>query len=567
MLEVKSTGERPYEYSSSRIKTRINRKTELVKRGGGGAGPHRCDPQVSCNIGCVITEADLLAHAVNVAEEMEGTVEPTSYSEAMKLDDADEWLMAMKAEMGSLLKNGTWELVLIPKGRATPEEKPRYKARLVAKGYSQIPGIDYNDIFSPMVKHTSIRALLGMVASNDLELEQMDITTAFLNGELEEEIFMHQPEGFVVPSKEGHVCKLIKSLYGVKQSPRQCYKRFDAFLTAQACQIRRTIVAFTSRNDMLIAAKDLGEVQKVKDQLSSEFDMKDLGTAKKIIGLEIVRDRKAKKLSPSQEGYVQKVLRRFGMFEAKSVKTPFAPHFKLSSGLSPSTQADVSYMARVPYSSAVGSLMYAMICTRPDLAYVVSMVSRYMANPGKEHWKAVQWIFRYLKGTADLCLHFGRNSLGVLGYVDSDHGKDMDNRRSVTGYVFTLDGCDISWRAHLQPTVALSTTEAEYMAVSEAVKEGVWLKGFFGELCERLKVEEVFCDNQGAVLLTKDRVFHDRTKHIDIRHRYIREVVARGDLKVVKISTDDNAADMLTKPLPVAKFNLCLDLIGVDKRG
>jgi hypothetical protein len=318
---------------------------------------------------------------------------------------------------------------------------------------------------------------------------------------------------------------------------------------------------------MLIAAKDMGEIQKVKDLLNSEFDMKDLGAAKKILGMEIIRDRKARKLYLSQRGYIQKVLRRFNMSEAKSVNTPFAPHFKLSSALSPSTQDDVAYMARVPYSSAVGSLMYAMICTRPDLSYAVSMVSRYMANPGKEHWKAVQWIFRYLKGSADLCLHFGRNSTGVLGYVDSDHAKDIDNRRSVTGYVFTLDGCAISWRAHLQPTVALSTTEAEYMAVSEAVKEAVWLKGLFSELSENLKVEEVFCDNQGAVLLSKDRMFHDRTKHIDIRHHYIREVVARGDLKVVKINTNDNAADMLTKPLPVAKFNLCLDLVGVDRRG
>ncbi|KAJ9567521.1 hypothetical protein OSB04_003487 [Centaurea solstitialis] len=480
-------------------------------------------------------EADLVAHAFNVAEEMEGTVEPTSYSEAMKLDDADEWLMAMKAEMESLLKSGTWELDLIPK---------------------------------------------GMVASDDLELEQMDVTTAFLNGELEEEIFMHQPEGFVVSGKEGHVCKLIKSLYGLKQSPRQWYKRFDAFVTAHGlsnssydscvyfkkCDDGSILYLLLYVDDMLIAAKDMGEVQKLKDQLNSEFDMKDLGAAKKMLGMEIVRDRKARKLYLSQEGYVQKVLRRFGMSEAKSVNTPFAPHFKLSSALSPSTQADVAYMVRVPYSSAVGSLMYAMICTRPDLAYAVSMVSGYMANPGKEHWKAVQWIFRYLKGTANLCLHFGRNSSGVLGYTDSDYGKDVDNRRSITRYVFTLDGCAISWRAHLQPTVALSTTEAEYMAVSEAVKEGVWLKGFLGELSERLKVEEVFCDNQGAVLLTKDRVLHDRTKHIDIRHHYIREVVARGDLKVVKISTDDNAADMLTKPLPVAKFNLCLDLVGVDKR-
>ena len=371
------------------------------------------------------------------------------------------------------------------------------------------------------MRHTSIRALLGMVASNNLELEQLDFTTAFLYGELEEEIFMHQPEGFEVPGKEGHVCKLIKSLYGLKQSPRQWYKRFDAFVTAHGltnssydscvyfkkCDDGSILYLLLYVDDMLIAAKDMGEIQKVKDLLNSEFDMKDLGAAKKILGMEIIRDRKARKLYLSQRGYVQKVLRRFNMSEAKSVSTPFAPHFKLSSALSPSTQADFTYMERVPYSSAVGSLMYAMICTRPDLSYAVSMVSRYMANPGKEHWKAVQWIFRYLKGTTDMCLHFGRNSSGVLGYVDSDHGKDIDHRRSITGYVFTLDGCAISWRAHLQPTVALSTTEAEYMAVSEAVKEAVWLKGCFGEISENLKVEEVFSTIKGRFFCQRTGCF------------------------------------------------------------
>ncbi|KAI3718291.1 hypothetical protein L6452_19155 [Arctium lappa] len=359
-------------------------------------------------------ESNLVEYALNVVEEMECTVEPTSYSEAMKLKYADKRMMATHAVMESLQKNGTWELVPAPKGKklvrckwvyklkegTTPNEKPRYKTRLVAKGYSQIPGIDYDEIFSPVLKHTSMHALLGMVASNDFKLEQLDVTTAFLNGEPEEEIFMQQPKGFEISVKEGHVCKLMKSLY----------------------------------------AKDMGEVQKVKDQLNSEFNMKDLGAANRILGMEIIRDKKVRKLYLSQKGYVQKVLRRLNMSKAKSVNTPFTPHFKLSSSLSPSTQADVAYMARVPYSSAVGSLMYAMICTRPDLAYVVSMVSRYMANSGKEHWRAIQWIFRYLRGTTDLCLQFGKNYSGVIGYVDSDHANDLDNRRSITGYVFTLDG-------------------------------------------------------------------------------------------------------------------------------
>ena len=268
----------------------------------------------------------------------------------------------------------------------------------------------------------------------------------------------------------------------------------------------------------------------------------------------------------SQKNYIEKVLRRFNMHDAKPVTTPLAAHFKLSSAESPTSETDVSYMARVPYSSAVGSLMYAMICTRPDLAYAVSVVSRFMANPGKEHWKAVQWIFRYLRGTSSMSLCFGKNNDGVFGFVDSDYAKDINNRRSISGYVFTLGGCAISWKAQLQSTVALSTTEAGYMAVKEGFKETIWLKGLFGELDNSRNVTTVFCDNQSAIFLAKDQMFHDRTKHIDVRYHFVREVIARGDFKVIKIHTNDNPADVFTKCLPVAKFSLCLNLVGLLKR-
>ena len=538
--------------------------------------------------------ADLVAYAHIIAYNIESETEPMNYDEAIKSKDSSDWMLAMQNEMESLHRNGTWDLVPVPnrkrpvkckwvyklKEPVNPDEKPRYKARLVAKGYSQIPGIDYTDIYSPVVKHTSIRVLLGLVAANNYELEQLDVTTAFLNGELEEEIFMQQPEGFVVPGKEDYVCKLNKSLYGLKQSPRQWYKRFDSFMTSHEfkrctrdscvyyknCDDGSMIYLLLYVDDMLIAAKDMKEIQKLKDQLKAEFEMKDLGAAKKILGMEIVRDRKSRVLHLSQKNYIERILRRFNMHEAKPVNTPFAAHFKLSSALSPTTETDMEYMARVPYSSVVGSLMYAMICTRPDLAYAVSMVSRYMANPGKEHWKAVQWIFRYLRGTSSLCLHFGKSTTGVLGYVDSDHAKDLDKRRSITGYVFTLNGCAISWKAQLQSTVALSSTEAEYMAITEAVKEDIWLKGLFGELDDRLKVTTVFCDNQSAIFLSKDQMFHDRTKHIDIRYHFVRDIIEKGDCVVKKIHTDDNPADMFTKSLPIAKFKLCLDLVGVSDR-
>ena len=378
--------------------------------------------------------------------------------------------------MQSLEKNGTWELVHLPKQKKpvrckwifkrkeglSPSEPPRFKARLVAKGFSQIAGVDYNDVFSPVVKHSSIRTFFSIVAMHDLELEQLDVKTTFLHGELEDEIYMDQPEGFIVPGKEDYVCKLKRSLYGLKQSPRQWYKRFDSFMLSHGFKRSEfdscVYIKFVNGSpiylllyvdDMLIAAKSKEQITTLKKQLSSEFDMKDLGAAKKILGMEITRDRNYGLLFLSQQSYIKKVLQRFNMHDAKPVSTPIAPHFKLSALQCASTDEDVEYMSRVPYSSAVGSLMYAMVCSRPDLSHAMSLVSRYMANPGKEHWKAVQWIFRYLRGTADACLKFGRTDKGLVGYVDLDFAADLDKRRSLTGYVFTIGSCAVSWKATL----------------------------------------------------------------------------------------------------------------------
>jgi hypothetical protein len=197
-------------------------------------------------------------------------------------------------------------------------------------------------------------------------------------------------------------------------------------------------------DDKLIAAKSKKEMTTLKAQLSSEFEIKDLGAAKKILGMEITRDRKSGLLFLSQLDYINKVLHRFNMPDAKKVTTPIAPHFKLSSTQCPVTDEDIEYMSRVPYSSGVGSLMYAMVCSRLDLSYAINLVSRYMANPGKEHWKAIQWIFRYLCGTSKACLKFGRTGKGLVGYMDSDYAVDLDKRRSLTGYVFTVGDCAMS---------------------------------------------------------------------------------------------------------------------------
>ena len=451
----------------------------------------------------------------------------------------------------------------------------------MAKGYSQQKGIDYDEILSPVVRHTSIMAILALVASWDMHLEQMDVKTAFLHGDLEEQIYMEQPEGFTQPGKEHLVCKLKRSLYGLKQSPRQWYKQFDSYMIQigysrceyDCCVYVKClddgsfIFLLLYVDDMLIAAKNWHDVMELKALLGKEFDMKDLGDAKKILGMEIHRDRGSRKLWLSQQSYVEKVLDRFGMSSAKPVSTPLANHFKLSLDQCPKSDREIEDMAKVPYASAVGCLMYAMVCTRPDLAQAVSQVSKFMSKPGKQHWEAVKWIFRYLRGTTGHCIMLGsqQGDLSVMGYVDSDYAGDMDDRRSTTGYVFTLAGGPICWKSIVQSIVALSTTEAEYMAVAEAAKEALWLTGLVKELGIEQGGVQLHCDSQSAIYLAKNQVYHARTKHIDVRFHKIRELITSGQILLQKIHTSENAADMLTKPVTSDKFKHCLDLLNVAR--
>ncbi|CAH9086863.1 unnamed protein product [Cuscuta epithymum] len=275
--------------------------------------------------------------------------------------------------------------------------------------------------------------------------------------------------------------------------------------------------------------------------------MKDMGAAKQILGIRIVRDRKEKKLWLSQEHYVKRVLQRFQMENAKAVKTPLATHFKLSIEQSPFNEAEKSDMQRVPYASAVGSLMYEMVCTRPDIAHAVGIVSRFLSNPGREHWNAVKWILKYLRGTTDLMLCFGGDKPILMGYTDSDMARDIDSRKSTSGYLIKFAGGAVVWQSRLQRCVALSTTEAEFIAITEACKELLWLKKFLRELSFVQDKYLLFCDSQSAIHLGKNPTFHSRSKHIDVRYHWIRDVLDARQLELVKVHTDDNGADMMTK--------------------
>eukprot|EP00252_Welwitschia_mirabilis_P028029 TRINITY_DN992_c0_g1_i5.p1 TRINITY_DN992_c0_g1~~TRINITY_DN992_c0_g1_i5.p1 ORF type:complete len:816 (+),score=171.97 TRINITY_DN992_c0_g1_i5:277-2448(+) len=515
--------------------------------------------------------------------------EPETVREAHACADAVKWKAAMEDEWKSLKQNNTWDLVELPKGRKALHSRwifrlkneangeKRYKARLVVKGFAQKPGIDFTEIFSPVVKHSSIRMVLSLVACLDLELEQLDIKTAFLHGDLEEEIYMHQPEGFINKQCPDFVCRLNKSLYGLKQAPRQWYRKFDTFmkeLSYQKSQLdhcvyfsgnvsSKFVILLLYVDDMLIAGNDEAEIKRLKMEMGKHFAMKDLGHAKKILGMSIHRDRKQKKLWLSQSDYIGKVLERFSMKDAKPMSTPLATHFQLSRKDCPSSKEDVAKVRNIPYASAVGSLMYAMVCTRPDIAYAVGVVSRYMSNYGWNHWLAVKWILRYLKGTQMHCLCFGNEDLSLQGFVDANFAADLDSRRSTTGYAFTFGGGAVSWLSRLQPIVTLSTTEAEYVALTEACKEMIWLCRFLGSLGFKQKKHYVFCDSQSAIHLAKNSAFHARTKHIDIRFHFVREIIENKLVDVQKINTKVNVADALTKAVAMDKSNFCKENLGV----
>lgn len=368
----------------------------------------------------------------------------------------------------------------------------------------------------------------------------------------------------MVKGQEDKVCLLRKSLYGLKQSPREWNYRFHTFMAKKSYKrseydpcvylkgsnINNMVYLLLYVDDMLIASKSKAEVSKLKELLKSEFEIKDLGAARKILGMDISRDREKGILTLSQNDYLIKVLKTFNMWDCKTVQTPLGSQIKLQALTEKQEQEQSRFMDDVPYSSAVGSLMYAMVGSRPELAYAVGLVCRYMGKPGKDHWLAVKWIMQYIRGALKTNLTFTKeDNFKVKGYCDSDYASDLDKRRSITGYVFTVGGNTVSWRSVLQKVVALSTTEAEYMALSESVREALWLKGICEEMGFKQDAIEVNCDSQSAIYLAKNYMFHERTKHVAVKYNFIRDIIAEGDVEVVKIHTSVNPADMLTKVL------------------
>ncbi len=501
---------------------------------------------------------------------------PLTIREAMQGEDAIKWEQAMQEEYESLIANGTWELTPIPKGRNPIGCKwvfrakrdasgnvVRYKARLVAKGFAQVQGVDFHETFAPVAKFTTIRCILAIGAAMDLEIHQMDVKTAFLNGDLEEDIYMVQPEGFVHQGKENYVCKLKKSLYGLKQSPRAWYQKIDTFLVESGFtrsiadhslyfmqEGQHVVIVIIYVDDLIILASLMSSMKALKAMLEKEYEMSDLGELHFCLGVEFVRDRATRSITMSQSKYVVDVLKRFGMEDCKPIATPLDVNSKLVKLTDEEYAQEAQSMSEAPYKQAVGSLMYAMIATRPDLAYPISVVSQHMARPGSKHWMAVKRIMRYLKKTIDVKLCLGGFDIVLSGYCDADYAGDMDDRKSTTGYMFKVGLGAVSWNSKRQQTTATSTVEAEYMATSHGTKEAIWLRQLMADVgCAQGEATTIMCDNQGSISLAKNPTHHSRTKHIDVQYHFIREKLDMGVIRLEYCPTEHMVADVLTKGL------------------
>ncbi|GJU58530.1 putative RNA-directed DNA polymerase [Tanacetum coccineum] len=521
--------------------------------------------------------------------------EPANYKTAMLDPDKVIWQGAMDEEMNSMKVNEVWTEVDPPPNAKIVRSKwifkkktdmdgkvHTYKARLVAKGCTQTYGVDYEETFSPVADIRAIRILIAIAAYYDYEIWQMDVKTAFLNGRLDEDIYMEQPEGYVNPKYPNRVCKLQRSIYGLKQASRQWNKRFDEEIKRfgftqnrdEPCVYRKAsgsnvVFLILYVDDILIMGNNIPRLKEVKDYLGKCFSMKDLGEAAYILGIKIYRDRSLRLIGLNQSAYIDKILKKFSMQNSKKGFIPMEVKHDLSNEMCASSDEEKAYMKKVPYASAVGSIMYAVRCTRPDVAFAQNLVSRYQQNPGKLHWVAVKHILKYLRNTKDMFLVYGGNpdtELEVTGFCDASWQCDKDDTKSQTGYVFVVNGGAVDWKSKKQTTIAMHATQSEYMAASEAAMEAVWIRKFVGDLGVMPSINKpinMYCDNSAAITFANEPGVMKGARHFLRRYHYVREQVESGEIKLIKVHTDKNLADAFTKALPRGKVNEHANGIGL----
>ncbi|KAG7539479.1 Ribonuclease H-like superfamily [Arabidopsis suecica] len=507
--------------------------------------------------------------------------EPKTIQEAL---NHPGWTAACEEEIETCHRTNTWSLVPKPAGvvnllgcRWIFKTKinadgtlDKLRSRLVAKGYEQEEGIDFLETYSPVVRTATVRMVLHTAVTERWDIKQLDVKNAFLHGDLQETVYMRQPPGFEDKEKPDHVCLLHKAIYGLKQAPRAWFDKFSSYLIEFGfiCstrdpslfiyqQERSVMLLLLYVDDMVLTGNDSSLIKRLLDKLNEKFMMKDMGPLKYFLGIQA--EFTPKGLFLNQEKYALDLLQNAGMMDCAPMPTPLPvqidrmPH-----------QNEV-FQNPTYFRSLAGKLQYLTL-TRPDIQYAVNLICQKMHQPSVSDFNLLKRVLRYLKGTVKMGLTLTPETDSTLrSYCDSDHAGCKETRRSTGGFCTFLGTNIISWSAKRQPTVARSSTEAEYRTLSDTAAELSWISALLKEIgLPQEKTPEIYCDNLSAVYLSANPVLHTRSKHFATHFHYAREMVAMGTLVVEHIPAHLQIADIFTKPLPQSSFLSLRFKLGVD---
>jgi hypothetical protein len=527
--------------------------------------------------------------------------EPKTYEEAMNCINREHWIKAMNVEINRFHLNGTYSYVNLPANckalpgkwvyrikRDSSGNVSQYKARYVVKGFHQREGEDYGETFAPVMKYTSLRLILALAAIQNKKIQQFDVDSAFLNAKLEEDVYILQPTGFEKKGEEHKVCRLHKAVYGLKQAPHAWNGDIHNTLTtigfkrcvSDRCvyylisKSGRTIILGLFVDDVIILYDEHDESEwfALKAKIKSKYSIKDLGDASHILGIRITRDRANQLLYLDQESYIDRILNKFRMNDCNPVATPGSAYDDLqyNEQLSSLDPKRLNYLQQLN-----GSLLYSAISTRPDIAHSVIAIAKYVAKAQENHITAAKRVFRYLQGSKSLKLVMdGKREIVnssnkhnsstlpepiLTAYSDSDFAGDRDDRKSMSGYVIKLNNCPIYWLSRKQRIVAQSTCEAELIALAEIITQLQWIHNFLIELrvfnSQQPPTAIVYCDNKSTIDIAKQDMANTKTKHIAVKYYYIKQAFDDGLVQLQSIKSENNLADLFTKPLKKIKFN------------
>lgn len=508
--------------------------------------------------------------------------EPRDYNAVKGRKDEADWNKAIEEELRSIEENETWCVVKRPDKvkligcrwifKIKPGETLKYKARLVARGYMQTSN-ELNDTYSPVARLPTVRLLLAIGVQYGFKFYHLDVKTAFLNGLIDEDIFLKAPDGVQIP--DGYVLRLKKSLYGLRQSPKCWNIRFHEYISslgfkrssADYClYVKYTrdkcVYLVLYVDDMLICGNDFRAIDDLKISLNSEFKMNDLGEVSMFMGMNIHHNSSKGILEIDQEDYIERILERFRMKDCNPVLTPMEVGCKLS------RKTDEESPTSEPFREALGAVMYLMLASRPDICFAIGYLSRFQDCATDVHWNHLKRVLRYLRGTSKMKLVYKQSdSEPLVGYADADWANDAYDRKSTSGYLFQVFGNTVLWSSKKQGLVTTSTTEAEYVAAASASMEAIWLTKIFADLHVDPKIPvKIYEDNVGCIYVAKNPETK-RSKHIDVKFHFLRDRVWRKEIKLVGIESKNQVADVFTKSLAGPIFSRFVDQMGFRREG